>query len=402
MEKNKNYKKEEKRLRALFDLNIAIMEIINSGLPLDSTLELILKEVHKKIPYTHGAIFLPDKNGCLEMIASEGYPETLKGVKFTKGIIKYVYDTGNVVYEPDFKNTNWQNKPYKPELVTLYLEEINSVLVIPLGKEGVFELFNEKKEAFRGDTIDSLMMNSSIIALTIQNIKLREIEAKAKDELIKARERERNHILELTSHLFLKIENTDIYSAKHSPRVAYYAREIAKEMGFDEDYQTKIYNAALLHDIGKCNIEKSIRESTQKFSKAENPIKKPHVLKGEEILKTYGIENYPFISDAVKYHHEWFDGDSRGYLRRMKGEMIPLVARIIAVADVHEAMTSRRPYRQEFSKSHTIRHIMKRAGTHFDPKVVRAYLQVMKRESLQDLVYTLSAHFQNLSYTLKK
>lgn len=397
---NKNHTN-EKRLRELFDLNIAIMEIINSDLPLNSTLEAILKEINKKIPYTHGAIFLPDKEGSLEMVASEGYPETLKGAKFKKGIIKYVYETGNAVYEPEFNATNWENKPYKPELVELY-PEMNSVLVIPLGKYGVFELFNEKEKAFKGDTIDSLMMNSSILALTIQNIKLRETEAKTKDELIKARERERNHILELTSMLFLKIENTDIYSALHSPRVAYYSREIAKEMGFDEDYQTKIYNAALLHDIGKCEIEKSIRESPQKFSKTNNPIKVPHVIKGEEILKAYGLENYPFISDAIKYHHEWFDGDSRGYTRGLKGESIPLVARIIAVADVYEALTSKRPYRNAFSKPYALRHIMRRAGTHFDPEVVKAFLKVVRRESLQELVDTLSTPIQNLSKALNQ
>ncbi len=399
---NNNHTNGEKRLRDLFDLNIAILEIINSGLPLNSTLDMILKEIHKKIPYTNGAIFLPNKSGELEAIASIDYPEALtKNAKFKKGIIKYVYDTGNVVYEPEFKDTIWQNKPYEPELVELY-PEMNSVLVIPLGKYGVFELFSDKKNAFKGDTIDSLMMNSSILALTIQNIRLREIEAKTKDELIKARERERNHILELTSKLFLKIEYADAYSAQHSPRVAYYSREIAREMGFDEDYQTKIYNAALLHDIGKCEIEKSVRESTQKFSKANNPIKLPHVLNGEAILETYGIENYPFISDAIKYHHEWFDGDPRGYLRRLKGEQIPLVARIIAVADVHEALTSKRPYRQAFSKAYAIRHIMRRAGTHFDPAVVKAYLRVMKRENLQDLVDTLSMPLNNLSFILKQ
>ncbi|MCX8194044.1 MAG: HD domain-containing protein [Candidatus Pacearchaeota archaeon] len=399
-QKPDNHANGEKRLRELFDLNVAIMEIINSDLPLNATLETILKEINKKIPYTHGAIFLPDKDGSLEMIASEGYPETLKGAKFKKGIIKYVYDTGNIVYEPEFNKTNWENKPYHPELVDLY-PEMNSVLVIPLGKYGVFELFNEKEKAFSADTIDSLMMNSSVLALTIQNVKLREIEAKTKDELIKARERERNHILELTSMLFLKIENTDVYSALHSPRVAYYSREIAKEMGFDEDYQTKIYNAALLHDIGKCEIEKAVRESPQKFSKTNNPIKIPHVIKGEEILRAYGLENYPFISDAIKYHHEWFDGDSRGYLRRAKNKEIPLVARIIAVADVYEALTSERPYRSAFSKPYALRHIMKRAGTHFDPEVVKAFLKVIKRESLQDLVNTLLVPIQKLSYTLK-
>lgn len=413
---NNNHTNGEKRLRELFDLNIAIMEIINSRFPLKLTLDMILKEVHKKIPYTNGAIFLPNKDGDLEAIAAIDYPEALtKEAKFKKGIIKYVYDTGNIVYESEFKEANWKNKPYEPELVELY-PEMNSVLVIPLGQYGVFELFSDKKNAFKGDTIDSLIMNSSILALTIQNIMLREMEAKTKDELIiskdellkfkdellKARERERNHILELTSKLFLKIENTDAYSAEHSPRVAYYAREIAREMGFDEDYQTKIYNAALLHDIGKCEIEKSIRESTQKFSKVNNPLKKPHVLNGEEILKTYGIENYPFISDGIKYHHEWFDGDPRGYLRGLKAEQIPLVARQIAVADVYEAMTSERPYRHAFLKAYAINHIMKRAGTHFDPNVVKAFIKIVRRENLQDLVNILSVPLQKISSVLEQ
>ncbi|MCL6500917.1 MAG: GAF domain-containing protein, partial [Candidatus Pacearchaeota archaeon] len=148
----------EKRLRALFDLNIAIMEVINSDLSLNSALDMVLKEIGKKIPYSHGAIFLPDEKGNLEMIASEGYPEKLRGKKFGKGIIKYVYDSGSPVYEPNFKNTSWDLKPYKPELVEFY-PEMNSVLVIPLGKYGVFELFSDKKDAFSADAIDSLMLN---------------------------------------------------------------------------------------------------------------------------------------------------------------------------------------------------------------------------------------------------
>ncbi|MCL6501029.1 MAG: HD domain-containing protein, partial [Candidatus Pacearchaeota archaeon] len=252
------------------------------------------------------------------------------------------------------------------------------------------------------DPIDSLILNSSILALVIQNVKLREIESRTKEELIKSRERERNHILELTSRLYLKIENIDPYSARHSPRVAYYAKEIAKEMGLDEDYQLKIFNASLLHDLGKCEIEKSIRESPIKFSKADNPIKLPHVVKGEEILKFYGLENYPFISDAIKYHHEWFDGDPRGYLKGLKGEQIPLVARIIAVADVYEALTSDRPYRKAFSNSYALRHIMKRAGTHFDPNVVKTFIRVIRRETLQDLVNTLTLPLQNLSFVLEQ
>ena len=170
------------------------------------------------------------------------------------------------------------------------------------------------------------------------------------------------------------IDAKDSYTKGHSQRVACYARELAKRMGFDKDKQTNIFYVALLHDIGKIGVQDAILKKTAKLTLDEFNEIKEHVSMGGDILKNFtAIEG---IEDGVRYHHEKYDGT--GYMAGLKGEEIPLIARIICVADAFDAMSSARCYRENpLTKEKIIDELTKYSGTQFDPKIVPYMLDMI-------------------------
>jgi putative nucleotidyltransferase with HDIG domain len=160
------------------------------------------------------------------------------------------------------------------------------------------------------------------------------------------------------------IDAKDPYTNGHSSRVSMYAREIAKRAGYDEAFQQNIYFVALLHDIGKIGIPDNILGKTGKLTDEEYEIIKLHTTIGAEILSE--ITEIPKVAVGAKYHHERFDGN--GYPDGLSGTDIPLVARIICVADAYDAMSSDRSYRKALSQETILKEIDKGRGTQFDPK----------------------------------
>ncbi len=171
----------------------------------------------------------------------------------------------------------------------------------------------------------------------------------------------------------LTLDARDSNTQGHSGRVARLAQVIAQEMKLSSDALEQIRWGALLHDIGKIGISDAILHKPGKLTAAEWRMMQQHPEIGYEML-----QSIPFLNsalDVVRYHHERFDGS--GYPAGLKGSGIPLLARISAVADSYDAMTSNRPYRSGRSKSDAISEIHKLAGTQFDPEVVAAFDRVI-------------------------
>jgi hypothetical protein len=186
--------------------------------------------------------------------------------------------------------------------------------------------------------------------------------------------------------LAVALEERDAYTSGHSQRVAYYMRIIAGKMGMDEQTQETIYTGGLLHDIGKIGIEDSILLKPGRLTEEEYEIIKSHPVRGEALLKRLyahagkqDAERIKAILTITRSHHERFDG--KGYPDRLQGEEIPLFARIAAVADAFDAMTSSRAYRKGFSFSKACDEITRNAGTQFCPAVVEAFLQSVTEET---------------------
>ena len=169
------------------------------------------------------------------------------------------------------------------------------------------------------------------------------------------------------------IDAKDKYTNGHSLRVAQYSKEIAKRMGMSDEKQENIYYVAILHDIGKIGIPDSILNKPGKLTDEEYKIICSHPKIGGEILRNFtALEG---AEQGAKYHHERYDG--RGYNEHLKGKEIPLVARIIGVADAYDAMSSNRCYRDALSKEKIITELKKGSGTQFDPEIVPFMLNMI-------------------------
>ena len=149
---------------------------------------------------------------------------------------------------------------------------------------------------------------------------------------------------------------------------------IGKELGFDEQKCSELKRAALLHDIGKIGIPDRILNKPERLTDEEYKEMKSHVVKGGEILKSFTkIDN---IEEGALYHHERYDG--KGYVHGLKGEEIPLNARIIGIADAFDAMTANRVYRKKLDMDFVIGELKKGRGTQFDPQLTDIMLHLIE------------------------
>jgi putative nucleotidyltransferase with HDIG domain len=161
----------------------------------------------------------------------------------------------------------------------------------------------------------------------------------------------------------------------HSLRVAKYAEDIAKEMGFLEKEINDLHLAGLLHDIGKIGTYDYLLDKPEKLTDEEFAIVKKHPAQGARILRD--IKQLKNIIPIIRHHHERIDG--RGYPDGLKGDEIPLSARILHVADSYDSMMADRPYRPSPGKYYAISEFKRCSGTQFDTQVVKAFLRVLER-----------------------
>ena len=183
-----------------------------------------------------------------------------------------------------------------------------------------------------------------------------------------------DHLLEVVSSLAAAIDAKDTYTKNHSDRVSYYAVLLAKKIGLPEEEVEIIRDGGLFHDIGKIGIPDSILQKTSPLTDDEYSDIKNHPSIGAHILQPAKI--FDKIIPMVKHHHERFDG--RGYPSGLKGEDIPLCARIVCIADSFDAMTSDRSYRPRYTLFKAIEEIENCKGTQFDPYLADAFVVAIK------------------------
>jgi hypothetical protein len=190
-------------------------------------------------------------------------------------------------------------------------------------------------------------------------------------------EKERR-LLDQTIRAFARtIDMRDRYTGSHSGRVAKYARMLAERMKLGAERTRRVYQMALLHDVGKIGIDDTILRKPSALTPEEYAVIKTHSAKGGEILGN--ITEMPELSHGARWHHERYDG--RGYPDGLKGNAIPLEARIIGVADSYDAMTSNRSYRAYLPQAAVRAEIERNAGTQFDPDVAKCMLEIMDEDT---------------------
>jgi putative nucleotidyltransferase with HDIG domain len=170
----------------------------------------------------------------------------------------------------------------------------------------------------------------------------------------------------------------DKMTARHSAAVARYTKSIAEEMGLDDDQQDLAHTAGLLHDIGKFIFPDSILFADRKLTEADWEIVKKHPAQGARLVRR--VDGYGPVADIILAHHERIDGT--GYPNNLPAEKIPLISRMISVADTFDVMTARDSYRRPVPRSEAIAELRRVSGTQLDGDVVEAFVRVLDRKQL--------------------
>lgn len=198
-------------------------------------------------------------------------------------------------------------------------------------------------------------------------------EKEATSRLAAANDRLRRASLSFATALVATLDARDQYTAGHSAAVAIYARDIARRMGLAEDQQELVHLCGLVHDIGKIGLPAGLLEKPGPLTLEERRQMEQHSEIGERILRN--VDDYSEIADVVRSHHERIDG--MGYPDGIQGDEIPLLARLIGVADAYDAMTSDRPYREALPSRVARMRLAQAVGTQFDTGVVAAFEAIL-------------------------
>ncbi|HUW22841.1 MAG TPA: HD-GYP domain-containing protein [bacterium] len=352
-----------------FLLGIHEFGVATSGIvEIDRLAKLIVINATRLLRTEIGSLMLIDKEtNMLEIVAARGLPEELVKnihIPIGKGIAGKIVEEGEPILceniETDTRFLKESNEKYTSKsFVSVPLKVQNRVI-------GVLNINNkESKQKFDEKDLRLLTILAEQSARTIENA-----------ELYKHMQ---DTYLGTIQTLARAIDAKDPYTKGHSDRVTRYAVKIAREMNLSESAIRNIEYSALIHDIGKIGIQESILTKKGALSGTEYEIVKMHPLIGESIITPVKFLNG--IAPLILYHHERFDG--KGYLEGLRGEAIPLGARIISVADAFDAMTSDRPYRKALTRKKAREELEKESGKKFDPRVVEAFLRLLDRGELE-------------------
>ena len=367
----------QKNFERLLDIGIALSGVHD----LDKLLDFILKEAQALTGADSGSIYLVNKDKLIFKTSRSntyfkrwGEEETKKLFKsfempITKASISgYVALTSQQLNIPDVR----QLPPgcdfhYNPEFDRKYNYETISMLVMPMLDQnskiiGVLQMINCMENGsvapFSEESQKIISSFSSQAAVAINNTMLT-------DELKSA---QMDTILKLCS----AAEFRDKETGNHVRRMSHYSRIIAKNMGLPEKQVELIFAAAPMHDIGKVGIPDSILQKQGILTPEERLVMEKHTVIGSLILKDSVAEVLVQSRIIALTHHEKVNGT--GYPRKLKGGEIPIEGKIVALADVYDALSSRRCYKEPFPEEKVLSILNEEKGKHFEPKVIDAFL----------------------------
>jgi len=348
-----------RELEALFKIGTTI----TSSTEKKRVLTEVLKSARKLLKAKKGSLMLLDKEkGELSIEVAYGLPKKIVKIarpKLGEGI------AGKVALEGRprlmLKGIR-ESESKKSEKET---HEIPSAISVPIRiKDNLIGVLNvsdrEDEDNFSSESVDLLMMLANQAAVALENSRL----LQELHELF----------VESITALANAIDARDPYTRGHSQRVTEYSLRICKHLPLSQEEIDYIQYAALLHDIGKIHIRDDILHKPGKLSESEFEEMQKHPAYGAKIMEP--VKRFRTILPYMFHHHEKYTG--KGYPYHLKGEEIPLAARIIAVADSFDAMTSDRPYRKGFSQEEAIMELERNAGTQFDPMIVEIFIKILK------------------------
>jgi HD-GYP domain-containing protein (c-di-GMP phosphodiesterase class II) len=344
---------------------------------LDQILEIFARHLAEAIVVTFTRIFLVEEG---RMVVRAAHPvreldwENGLGESFQIDALPRIREIlkgrRSVVMPPDVLEEFYRNPEQKGFLVS-NLARIQSVAAVPLINKGEvlgIIILGERRKWERSPLSEGQIALCEAIghqaAIAVENPRLIQALKVANLDTIKA--------------LGGALETKDLETKGHSDRTVAFALSVARKLGLSEQELEWTQYSAILHDIGKIGIPESILNKPAKLTEERFEVMKRHPLLGCEIVSQ--IDFLRPIVPFVRADHERWGG--RGYPDGLKGEEIPMIARIVAAVDAYDAMTSDRVYRKALEKSHAVWELKRCAGTQFDPKVVEALLDVIGGDAL--------------------
>lgn len=197
-----------------------------------------------------------------------------------------------------------------------------------------------------------------------------------KEKLAKLTKRANQSLIEAIFAFAKTIKLKDHYTGEHVEKTSFYATEIARALSLSREEIEHVRQASILHDLGKIGVSEKILLKREQLTKEELAEVKKHPQIGVDIIRP--IQFLHAIIPLILYHHERWDG--KGYPNSLRGEEIPVGARILAIADVYQALISNRPYRQAYSREEAIKIIKEGSGSQFDPAIINIFLEILRQE----------------------
>jgi response regulator RpfG family c-di-GMP phosphodiesterase len=353
----------KKRLRQLETL-IAVSGMVNSTLEPWEIREKAIAAATRLMDAEAGSLLLVDNEtgGLFFEVALGKSGDILKKVKLEKGqgIAGWVAEKGEPVIIHDVRSDPrfFTGADIKTGYVT------KNMICAPVKTKdnilGVLEAINKREGSFDNEDLEVFIGLSNQVAIAIENSNLYH-------EL-------KDTFYETAEALAETIEKRDPYTGGHTKRVMNYSLAVGKILGLSKDSLEKLKLSAILHDIGKIGIRDHILLKKGRLEPDELEKMNMHPGYGSEILGH--VKQLQKVIPGVRGHHEKYDGT--GYPDRLKGENIPLIARIIAVADTFDAITTDRPYRNALSKGDALEELRRSAGTQLDAEIVNAFFNACK------------------------
>lgn len=236
--------------------------------------------------------------------------------------------------------------------------------------EGIYQVDRKTQDAIRDELLHTLLLIT--ISITFTTLLMYPIVLRLNRELIKLSTDLLTGNLELMNVMGCAIAERDSDTNSHNYRVTFYALRLGETIGLRHENILNLITGAFLHDVGKIGIRDPILLKPGKLTPQEFEIMKTHVTLGVDILKQSSWLRG--ACDVAHFHHEKYDGS--GYPEGLKGEEIPLNARIFAIADVFDALTSKRPYKESWTVHDAIAELERDSGSHFDPRLLRIFVSI--------------------------
>ncbi len=370
------YEDLQKRILELTSLQI-VEQAINASLDLRMTLDVLLENLLSLLPADAADVLIFDEDSrWLEMLAGKGFKTGFPDKSFFHLGERLPWRSvlsGEAVAIPNLQ----ERKDAFSRAKWIEREGFEAYYATPLRASGQFlgvlEIFFAHSKDLQRFSVELLDAFAAEAAIAVDKARLFENLQRSNMELALAYDA-------TVEGWGRAVELRDKETEGHTLRVTEIAENLARHMGIDDDELIHIRRGALLHDIGKLGIPDAILRKNGPLTEEEWAIMRKHPQIAYDLLSK--ITYLKSALDIPYCHHEKWDGT--GYPRGLKGEEIPLYARIFAVADVYDALVSDRPYRKAWEKEKVLDYIREQSGKHFDPKVVDAFLEMMGEKSLKD------------------